>query len=365
VGGRCGRSWATSRADVLAAGPPRENFGTWRDAEGTAVWGVNDFDEVVRCVHTPGALATSALLRQYHDLRIDGKRRERDSRRLPGGLEKGGHAFVSRSIIRRCARWRLYRLHDQRPSGTSSSRSHVTPCPGKRAGLAPTRPPEGDVKVRIVHRVAGPGAWGANGSSRSRVRVGASRGKRRHSPLAGRIHYDTILRRGVRCPDPCVRVDGAWLVRRLRPDCSRVKLNELPRSARKHIVCIPWVGTQLAPSGARLPRHPSGLEAGATSTGSTTPLVGWRTHRRRTAPLAEGQSCRSGPLALRVIFFTVLIDSSVRDRDPICRCMLKFGAQGIATAPSCSLSPHAVLATALLGRLSDRIAADPSCSRRW
>jgi len=49
------------------------------------------------------------------------------------------------------------------------------------------------------------------------------------SGTAGKIHYDAILRRGVRCPDPCVRVDGAWLVRRLAPDCSRVKLNELPR----------------------------------------------------------------------------------------------------------------------------------------
>jgi hypothetical protein len=49
------------------------------------------------------------------------------------------------------------------------------------------------------------------------------------SGAAGKIHYDAMLRRGVRCPDPCVRVDGAWLVRRLAPDCSRVRLNELPR----------------------------------------------------------------------------------------------------------------------------------------
>src|SRR5438309_927135 len=106
---------------VLAVGDLHvENFGTWRDAEGRLVWGVNDFDEAWPLPYTNDLvrLATSAL--------------------------------VAREAM----------------------------------ALA---------------------------------------------PLAEKIHYDPILRRGVRCPDPCVRVDGAWLVRRLAPDCSRVKLNELPR----------------------------------------------------------------------------------------------------------------------------------------
>jgi hypothetical protein len=50
--------------------------------------------------------------------------------------------------------------------------------------------------------------------------------------LAGgkrRIYYEDLLRRGVRCPDPCVAVRGPWLVRRLAPDCSRIALNALPR----------------------------------------------------------------------------------------------------------------------------------------
>src|SRR3989449_913988 len=141
---------------VLAVGDLHvENFGTWRDAEGRLVWGVNDFDEAWPLPYTNDLmrLATSALVaREYHDLRIDGK--EAVSAILDGyreALEQGGHAFV----------------------------------------LA-------------EHHTALRGA-------------------------AGTIHYDAILRRGVRCPDPCVRVDGAWLVRRLAPDCSRVRLNELPR----------------------------------------------------------------------------------------------------------------------------------------
>jgi hypothetical protein len=44
-----------------------------------------------------------------------------------------------------------------------------------------------------------------------------------------RIYYQDLLRRGVRCPDPCVAVRGPWLLRRLAPDCSRIALNALPR----------------------------------------------------------------------------------------------------------------------------------------
>src|SRR5215510_16474059 len=41
-----------------------ENFGTWRDAEGRLVWGVNDVDEACRLPYTQDLvrLATSALL---------------------------------------------------------------------------------------------------------------------------------------------------------------------------------------------------------------------------------------------------------------------------------------------------------------
>src|SRR5271170_8107816 len=43
-----------------------ENFGTWRDAEGRLVWGINDFDEACPLPYTIDLvrLATSALLAQ-------------------------------------------------------------------------------------------------------------------------------------------------------------------------------------------------------------------------------------------------------------------------------------------------------------
>jgi len=50
---------------VLAVGDLHvENFGTWRDAEGRLIWGINDFDEVVALPYTQDLvrLATSALI---------------------------------------------------------------------------------------------------------------------------------------------------------------------------------------------------------------------------------------------------------------------------------------------------------------
>src|SRR5256886_3236821 len=58
---------------VLAVGDLHaENFGTWRDAEGRVVWGVNHFDEAwpVPYTNDPGRLApTRPGPRRYHHLK--------------------------------------------------------------------------------------------------------------------------------------------------------------------------------------------------------------------------------------------------------------------------------------------------------
>jgi hypothetical protein len=44
-----------------------------------------------------------------------------------------------------------------------------------------------------------------------------------------RILYEVALETARRALDPCVRLRGRWLVRRLAPDCSRIELTELSR----------------------------------------------------------------------------------------------------------------------------------------
>ena len=45
-----------------------------------------------------------------------------------------------------------------------------------------------------------------------------------------------ILTRAVRCADPFLRVDGAWIVRRLAPRCSRIELQMLSRVADEKLL---------------------------------------------------------------------------------------------------------------------------------
>src|SRR2546422_783611 len=203
---------------VLAVGDLHvENFGTWRDAEGRLVWGVNDFDEAWPLPYSNDLvrLAASALVaREYHDLRIAGK--EAVSAILAGyreALEKGGHAFVLAEHHTALREMALYRLHDPETFWDKLESLPTVKPPVPASVLASLRRalPEGDVKVRIVHRVAGLGSLG-----RQRfVALAAWRGGRvareakALAPLAGRIHYDAILRRGGRWPDPGGAGDGA------------------------------------------------------------------------------------------------------------------------------------------------------------
>jgi len=223
---------------VLAVGDLHvENFGTWRDAEGRLVWGVNDFDEAWPLPYSNDLvrLATSALVaREYHDLRIDGKAAV--SAILDGyreACEKGGHAFVLAEHHTALREMALYRLHDPKSFWDKLESLPTVKASVPDVVLASLRRalPEGDLKVRIVHRVAGLGSLGRQRFVALAVWRGAriAREAKALAPLAGKIHYAAILRSGVRCPDPCIRVDGAWLVRRLAPDCARVRLNELPR----------------------------------------------------------------------------------------------------------------------------------------
>src|SRR6059036_441072 len=174
---------------VLAVGDLHvENFGTWRDAEGRLVWGVNDFDEAWPLPYTNDLvrLATSALVaREYHDLRTDGK--EAVSAILDGyreALEQGGHAFVLAEHHTALREMALYRLHDPESFWDKLEALPTVKAPIPAAALASLRRalPERGLKARIVHRVAGLGSLGRQRFvALAAWRGGGSRGKQRHS----------------------------------------------------------------------------------------------------------------------------------------------------------------------------------------
>jgi hypothetical protein len=232
---------------VLAVGDLHvENFGTWRDAEGRLVWGINDFDETWRLpyVHDLVRLATSAHLAiDGGHLKITAK--EACESLLGGyreGLEAGGRPFVlaeHSKALREMATARLADPHkfweklDKLPDWKGE-----VPVRAARAlaGLMP-RP---DLPRRVVHRVAGLGSlgrqrfvaiadWQGGRIAREAKTLAPSAALWAHGGEGSpKVLYQTVLDQSVRSLDPWVKVRRRWVVRRLAPDCSRIELAELP-----------------------------------------------------------------------------------------------------------------------------------------
>ena len=234
--------------EVLAVGDLHiENFGTWRDAEGRLIWGINDFDEVVTLPYTQDLvrLATSALL-AIEEERICVSARRACAAILEGyteSLRRRGGAAVLAEHYRWLRDLAIARLKDQRPFW-----NHLRALPDAPAHwhsrarrLLKAALPATCLTVRFVQRQAGAGSLG-------RVRLVALADwqggmvAREAKPLApsawlwareSRLlppRYREIIGCAVRVPDPFLSVHGKWLIRRLAPDGSRIELASLPRN---------------------------------------------------------------------------------------------------------------------------------------
>jgi hypothetical protein len=234
-------------ATVLGIGDLHvENFGTWRDADGRLVWGTNDFDE---CYPMPFSndlvrLATSAYLAvRAEEMAI--KPKSASAAILEGyraGLASGGKPFVlvdKSTPLRVMARDRL----DTPEKFWEKLRSHTPvkgPVPTEVVRAIHELLPEKCVSLRYLHRIAGMGSLGKQRFTGTGTWLGGliareakaltpsaccwATGKTGRSP----IHYDRMLRTAKRCPDPLVIVRGSWLIRRLSPDCFKIRLINLP-----------------------------------------------------------------------------------------------------------------------------------------
>ena len=229
---------------VLAVGDLHvENFGTWRDKDGRLIWGINDFDEAWRMAYTNDLirLATSVLLAGLVCDLKDGL-----AELLKGytaSLEAGGRPYVlaeHHPALRLMATARLHEPEVYWDKLHGLPALPDDPPPSAVKALASLMPEKG-LKWRISHRVAGLGSLGRerfvavadwDGGSVAREAkalapsacVWAESGKG-----TAPIHYQEIIDRAVRCPDPFVHVRKRWIVRRLAPDCSRIELSSLPK----------------------------------------------------------------------------------------------------------------------------------------
>jgi len=231
---------------VLAVGDLHvENYGTWRDAEGRLVWGINDLDEAFPLPYTMdlARLAASACLAiKLRHLSLPPL--DACAAILEGyakGLEDGGEPFVlaeEHPLLREIA---TSRLRD--PAifwGKFAALPTVKPVPAKVMRLLRQAMPERGLPFRVAHRRAG---LGSLGRPRFTALADWHGGKiaRETKPLlpsacawAGglsnrKIYYMAILSNAARAPDPFLGVQEGWVMRRLSPYCSRIELSQLPR----------------------------------------------------------------------------------------------------------------------------------------
>jgi len=226
-----------------------ENFGTWRDAEGRLVWGVNDFDEAHPMAFTNDLvrLTVSALLAARSSSNFKLTPAEICAQ-LEGGyraqIEKGGEPFV---LMETHPKLRAMALQDLRRPAVFWKRIEektvalkVTPPVSACKAIAKILPCGAKAEYRMLKAPKGLGSlgrrrflafidWEGGQMAREAKQVvgsaclwAAGKGGGKENPW-----LEKTVRAAVRCADPYYEVRRGWLVRRLGPDCSRIDIDQL------------------------------------------------------------------------------------------------------------------------------------------
>jgi hypothetical protein len=224
-----------------------ENFGTWRDAEGRLVWGINDFDEAFPMAWTNDLVRLLASVQiacpEGHlsikpaaaaEILLDGYRK---------CLKAGGQPFVlaeEQSPLREMARDRLrdperFWCHLEKQRRTKS-------LPGGAEKVLLAALPKTCEPPKFAHRVAGVGSLGHERYIAVAEHHGGrvAREAKSRAPSAcvwagakckkgKKDFYRRLIENSPRCPDPFLVLTNKWVVRRLSPDCSRLELSEFPK----------------------------------------------------------------------------------------------------------------------------------------
>ncbi len=223
-----------------------ENFGTWRDADGRLVWGVNDFDEAAKLPYTNDLvrLCTSAILAIEESGASLSVRRACDS-----VLDGYRHGLATRGtplVLGKENVW-LKELAEHR---TTDDDAFWKPIWGLGRVKAPpsVRPlllralPTPHSEPRFVHRSAGLGSlgrqrfaaltiWSGGPVAREAKAITVSAAHWLESRPRVAIHYRQLEQRAVRACDPSLCVRHGWVVRRLAPDCRKIEFRELSEHA--------------------------------------------------------------------------------------------------------------------------------------
>ena len=216
-----------------------ENFGTWRDAEGRLVWGVNDFDEaaVIPYALDLVRLATSARLaanlpigsraiaRALIDGYSDGLERPRPT--LLDEQERWMRPYVVVTDHGRDKFW-----HDIEHMPDAESLQDTAKEALLSAGL-----PEGAKVKRYAKRVAGGGSlgrprfvaiaeWNGGRIFREAKALVPSAWNWAHDDASTPSQFLDLANGPHRSPDPFLRVQDNFIVRRMAADARKLNLHD-------------------------------------------------------------------------------------------------------------------------------------------
>ena len=231
---------AMDAPQVLSVGDIHlENFGTWRDAEGRLVWGVNDFDETAEMPYPLDLvrLATSALV---------AGRQAASAGEICGALLRGYRSGLAspRPLVldRDCAWLRELVLVSEKKRAKFwkkiESSKWVKAPPAYRAALAAAMPAP-RLGIKTARRTAGTGSLGRprwigvadwNGAPvvREAKAVVVSAWLREHGGRKTRISCEEIANGRYRAVDPWHRFAKSTVVRRLSPNNRKIEVDDDP-----------------------------------------------------------------------------------------------------------------------------------------
>jgi uncharacterized protein (DUF2252 family) len=233
-----------------------ENFGTWRDAEGRLVWGVNDFDEAAELPFTSDLvrLAASAALeagRQEFQLSAN----EAADTILEGywaHLRYGPDPF----ILEDRHAW----LRDLAAASGETARKHwrkllnqesvdEQEIPAEARDLLRSNLPKDAAPIRFFRRKAGLGSLGRprfvavvewNGGLVAREAKAVIPSAVSMSSTAvydPASHSRRAVQAACRAPDPALHIAERWVVRRLSPEARKVEIDEIEHAPdQKHLL---------------------------------------------------------------------------------------------------------------------------------
>jgi hypothetical protein len=215
-----------------------ENFGTWRDADGRLVWGVNDFDEASEMPYTLDLLrlAASGMVvgkvesskpAQICTSLLEGYRQGLEAPR-PVVLDRDFEWLRELVVVSNKARAKFWKKLDN----AAEERA-----PPRYGNALSANMPETGLVLRTARRTAGAGSLGrprwvamANWRGAPVVReakaILVSSWDKQHGSAASPIRYSEIAGGRYRANDPWCRIDDGIVVRRLSPNNRKIEADD-------------------------------------------------------------------------------------------------------------------------------------------